>query len=425
MAIYHFSGQVLGRSSGKNPDGSWRPGSKAVAAAAYRAGQKLEDHRHKQTHDYGSRRGVVHSEILTPPGSAPWLQDRELLWNTVEAMEERKDAQLAREFNMALPHELGQQERIDLVRDFVDIQFVRRGMVADFALHDPVKEEGQNEKNFHAHVMLTMRRATSSGLDPVKTREWNSKALLRLWRVEWEIACNRALARAGKRERIDHRTLQAQREQAVRDKDRERAAELRRQPEIHVGPRARQMVREGRQPRSQAREANAFRRDRNNPKREAHRRVINYPYFDRSTRLNFLERILTNNSERYRRDSEAINRRVDRLNRKADYWQRRATFHVEGLFTNRAQRFQRWQAAEAKKADRALAERRAAHARRRLAQLQRVLDVVQGVLAKTTRRQDLTLWRVREVEGWVRALRSHGRAPGRGRTRGRWRWREL
>lgn len=106
-------------------------------------------------------------------------------------------------------------DRLDLVRTFLETHFVRRGMVADFALHDPLPEHGQSEKNFHAHVMLTLRRATAKGLDPVKTREWNSKDLLNVWRAEWAIACNLALERAGKRVRVDHRTLAAQREEAL------------------------------------------------------------------------------------------------------------------------------------------------------------------------------------------------------------------
>ena len=260
MAIYHFSGQILGRKSKRNPDGSYRPGSKAVAAAAYRAGKRLVDRSNNEVHDYSRRSGVVHAEILTPPGSAPWLTDRETLWNTVEAMEIRKDAQLAREFNMALPYELSPDDRLDLVRTFLETHFVRRGMVADFALHDPVPEHGQNEKNFHAHVLLTLRRATAGGLDPVKTREWNSKELLNVWRAEWAIACNLSLERAGKRTRIDHRTLEAQRDEALARRDLARAIELNRMPEIHVGPKARQIVRKGRNPVSQTREVNAHRR---------------------------------------------------------------------------------------------------------------------------------------------------------------------
>ncbi|OBQ66499.1 hypothetical protein EFV37_35850 (plasmid) [Mesorhizobium loti] len=415
MAIYHFSGQVLGRTSKRNPDGSWRPGSKVVAAAAYRSGERLDDAKHRETHDYSRRHGVVHAEILTPPGSAPWLGDRQLLWNTVEAMEERKDAQLAREFNMALPFELSHEDRVELVRDFAEIHFVRRGMVADIALHNPNPEDGQSEKNFHAHMMLTMRRATASGLDPVKTREWNSKELLKTWRAEWELACNRALERAGKKTRIDHRTLVAQRDAALAAGDRARAAQLNRAPEIHVGPRARQMARQGRPPASQVREVGAYRKKA--PAAPAKRRERDYPSRDSGTRLSFLEKILSGNNEQYRRNVKAINHRFDRMSRKVDYWQRRATFYAEGKIMGKEFRFNRWKAADAAKQSEAAMRQRAAHARKRLQQLESVMKLLEGILTTTTRRREIGLVRVREVEGWIRSVRSRGRPSGRGRRR--------
>lgn len=91
MAIHHLSGQVLGRAVKANPDGTRRPPSNAVAASAYRSGQRLTDRESGRVHDYNQRRGVVHEEIMAPPGSAPWLENRELLWNTVEAIEKRRN----------------------------------------------------------------------------------------------------------------------------------------------------------------------------------------------------------------------------------------------------------------------------------------------------------------------------------------------
>ena len=114
VAIYHFSGQILGRTAKLNPDGSGRPGSKAAAAAAYRSGSQVRDYRTGELHDYSRRKGVAHAEIMVPVGAAAWLEDRELLWGTVERMEKRADAQLAREFNMALPHELDAAQRLEL-----------------------------------------------------------------------------------------------------------------------------------------------------------------------------------------------------------------------------------------------------------------------------------------------------------------------
>ncbi|UXT50152.1 MobA/MobL family protein [Agrobacterium tumefaciens] len=418
MAIYHFSGQILGRKSKRNPDGSYRPGSNAVAAAAYRAGERLTDRNTREVHDYSRRGGVAHAEILAPPGSAPWLTDRETLWNTVEAMEIRKDAQLAREFNMALPHELNPDDRLELVRTFLETHFVRRGMVADFALHDPVPEHGQSEKNFHAHVLLTLRRATASGLDPVKTRQWNSKELLNLWRAEWAIACNAALERAGQRMRIDHRTLEAQRKDALTRRDLARALELNRTPEIHVGPKARQIVRSGRTPVSQIREVNAYRqRTPATPETKTQRRRRDYPSYDKGMRLSWLEQIVAGNNVQLKRDLMAINRRFDRMSRKLDYWQRRTTFKTEGTIKGPKFRFNRWKAAQEDKQRRDEAVRKVAHARKRLEQITQLLKGLERAATGANRRYEHGLIRAKEVERWVRRIRHGDRAASRRRER--------
>ncbi|RFB90343.1 hypothetical protein B5K11_20020 [Rhizobium leguminosarum bv. trifolii] len=413
MAIYHFSGQVLGRNPKRNPDGTFRPGSKVVAAAAYRSGQRLTDRDSGEVHDYSHRGGVVHEEIMVPPGSAPWLENRELLWSNVEALEVRKDAQLAREFNMALPHELNHGQRLELVRDFVTAHFVQRGMVADLALHDPMPEHGQSARNFHAHVMLTLRRATPDGLDPVKTREWNSRQLLGVWRAEWAVACNAALERAGKRVRIDHRTLVVQRDEALRQRDMAKAAALDRQPEIHVGPKARQVGRRGRNPVSQVREVNAYRK--RSPEVPAQRRQRAYPAHDRGSRQSWLETILVGNNERLRQDLKAVDRRFDRINRKLDYWERRASFYSEGLIKGREFRFNRWKAAEEAKQRKAEAERKAAHARKRVEQIRSLVKLLEGVATGRRQGRETGLVRAREVEGWLR--QSSMRENGRGRKR--------
>ena len=402
MAIYHFSGQILGRTVKANPDGTRRPPSNAVAAAAYRSGSRLVDRTSGDVHDYSQRRGVVHSEILAPPGSAPWLEDRETLWNTVEAMESRKDAQLAREFNMALPHELSAGERLELARDFVQKHFVHRGMVADLALHDPVPDNGQSRFNFHAHVMLTLRRATASWLDPVKTREWNSKELLGLWRAEWALACNVALERAGHKVRIDHRTLEAQRDQALQRGDMARAAMLNRQPEIHVGPKARQMVRRERTAVSRTRDVGAYRkRDAAGP---TARRKRDYPAYDAGSRLNWLEKVVAENNEQLKRDMVKLNRRFDRYQRKLDYWERRASFYMEGQIKGKAFRFQRWQAAQMDKQRQEDARRKAAHARKRAEQLRSLVKVLEGLVQGIARGREASLIRQREVERWLQTL---------------------
>lgn len=418
MAIYHFSAQVLGRSTQQNPDGTRRPGSCAVAAAAYRSGEKLTDRGTSRMHDYSNRKGVAHSEIMTPPGSAPWLEDRETLWNTVEAMEKRTDAQLAREFNMALPHELDADQRLELVRGFVDRHFVQRGMVADLALHDPIAEQGQNGLNFHAHVMLTLRRATRDGLDPVKTREWNSRELLVVWRAEWSLACNAALERAGKSQRVDHRTLQAQREDAVKRNDRAAALVLKRTPEIHVGPKAKQIEGHSRVPVSRDRYVGAERKSPTSP--TAKRRKRAYTISDHGSRLHQLRLIIYGNNAELKRDMREIDRRFDRIERKLDYWNRRVTFKAEGLIRGKEFRFQRWKTAEAEKIRQAEIARQAAHARKRLGQLRDLLKALENVARLGTRRREQGLVRAREVEGWIDAVtRLRSRNPSRSRGGGR------
>lgn len=233
MASYHFSVQPVKRSDGRS----------VVAMAAYRAGERLRDERRGMDVDFSRRRGVVHAEILAPEGAAEWLLDRATLWNGVERMEKRRDAQLAREINMALPHELSADEQLALVREFVLEHFVTLGMVADIAIHAPVVEKGDDPRNFHAHILLTMRQAGGGGLRRVKTREWNSDKMLARWRAAWSEYQNQTLERKGLLQRVDHRSLAVQRRKAIERGDRVAAATLVRAPEIHVGPKARKASR--------------------------------------------------------------------------------------------------------------------------------------------------------------------------------------
>lgn len=130
MAIYHLHVKVIGRAAG----------SSAVAAAAYRSGSRLRDHRIERAHDFSSKKGVLHSEVLLPDGALEHWSDRERLWNDVEVFETRRDAQLAREVEFALPRELTQAQGIALARDFVDAEFVSRGMAADLNVHWDIGE---------------------------------------------------------------------------------------------------------------------------------------------------------------------------------------------------------------------------------------------------------------------------------------------
>ena len=185
----------------------------------------------------------MHKEIVAPEGAAPWVFDRQMLWNMVERSEKRIDAQLCREIELTVPRELTQDQRVSLVREFVSDKFVSRGMVADFAVHNPDAADGREQP--HAHCLLTLRRLdpeTPTGFAAKKAREWNepediarlvaearkrfndtslpedkealkdAEALrnVNVWRREWAEYANRALSDAGSAARIDHRTLEAQ-----------------------------------------------------------------------------------------------------------------------------------------------------------------------------------------------------------------------
>ena len=202
MAIYHFSAKMISRSTGRS----------AVAAAAYRTAERIEDHRQGLEHDYSNRTGVLSSEILVPEGTPDSLRDRATLWNAVEAVERRKDAQLAREVTVALPHELDDAQRGALVRSFVQAAFVDRGMIADVALHAPGKEG--DERNHHAHIMLTTRTIGEEGFEG-KDRSWNSKELLKDWRESWADHANSYLREIEEAREIDHRSLEAQRDEKL------------------------------------------------------------------------------------------------------------------------------------------------------------------------------------------------------------------
>jgi len=197
LAIYHFSAKVISRANG----------SSAVAAAAYRAASRLHDERLGRDHDFTNKAGVIHSEILAPDGAPERWADRETLWNEVETLEKRKDAQLAREVEFALPRELEPAQGIELARDFVRREFVDRGMVADLNVHWDKGSDGQPKP--HAHVMLSMRDAGPDGFG-AKNRAWNAREVLEQWRERWAEHVNQRLADLGLDVRVDHRTLDAQ-----------------------------------------------------------------------------------------------------------------------------------------------------------------------------------------------------------------------
>lgn len=249
MAQYHCHVQAISRApTPKSPKGR-----SAVACAAYRSGDKLEDERSTRVegqpvvHDYTRRRGVVHAEIVLPPAAPDWARDRAKLWNAAEAAETKKNSCVAREYVAGLPHELSDGERVDLARAITRALVDRYGFAADFGVHRP-DADGDN-RNQHVHIQCTTRVMTADGLG-AKTRVldamqtgpaeicWAREMVARL--------CNEALARAGIDASVDHRSLVDQRAAALAAGDDERAEELDRPATKHRGPAVEAIVRDGR-----------------------------------------------------------------------------------------------------------------------------------------------------------------------------------
>ncbi|MBK2836888.1 MobA/MobL family protein [Klebsiella pneumoniae] len=227
MAIFHMSAQTITRSKGHS----------SVAAAAYRHGEKLTDEHTGEIHDYSKKKGISDSVILIPESADRNFLKPAYLWNTIEKSEKRKDAQLAREFNIALPVEMTDEQKKALAKDFCQEHFVKNGMIADIAFHK------LNSDNPHFHVMLTTRRLTPDGAGfGQKVREWNSKEQLQEWRKSWADTANEHMQKAGIDARIDHRSLKEQKAELdailppLRTVEQEaQAISLDRPPTIHRG----------------------------------------------------------------------------------------------------------------------------------------------------------------------------------------------
>ena len=166
MAIYHFDASVISRSKGRS----------ATAASAYRAAERVRDARTGEVHDYTRKDGVLHTEILAPEHAPDWARDRSSLWNAVEAIERRKDAQVSREVRVALPSELTPEQNRDLVRGFVQAQFVARGMVADIALHAPGREARCQRPSRGRRTAPERTRAPDRGSVPASARRAGPRA---------------------------------------------------------------------------------------------------------------------------------------------------------------------------------------------------------------------------------------------------------
>ena len=226
IALFHFHVTQIKRSAGQS----------AIASATYRAGEKLYSEYYGEYSDYTRKGGVICSDILLPSYAPPEYADRETLWNAVEKAERGKKAQLAYSFDIALQNEFSMQENIDLARQFLLDNFVSRGMVADFAVHQPDKEDG-GISNPHFHVMCPIRPIEPDGrwgnkqrreyvldehgervldeagnyvFNAVPTTDWGKPETLEAWRRAWAEMCNAKFAEKGLDCRIDHRSFARQ-----------------------------------------------------------------------------------------------------------------------------------------------------------------------------------------------------------------------
>lgn len=247
MAIYHCHCKVISRGQGRS----------AVGAAAYRSGERLTNDYDGITHDYTNKGGVVYSEVMLCENAPQEYQNRAVLWNEVERQEKGSNAQLAREYEVALPIELSRDEQIELVRDYVRETFVKNGMCADFAVHD------KGDGNPHAHIMLTMRPIEPGGEWGAKaindyvldkngnrilqkvdknnrkiykrikrdTTDWNTKEFLQRSRENWAASVNRELEKKNLPQRVDHRSLKEQGKERI--------------PTEHIGVAAKNMEKRG------------------------------------------------------------------------------------------------------------------------------------------------------------------------------------
>ena len=234
MASYHLSVKTIKRSAGRS----------ATAAAAYRVGERIECQREGRVHDYTRKQGIEETFILTPKDAPDWAQDRSRLWNEAEASETRRNSVTAREWELALPSEISAEDRSQITRQFAEELVSRYGVAVDVAIHAPHREGDQ--RNHHAHVLTSTRKLEAGGFT-AKTRVLDSAKTggveIEQMRGLWAELQNRALERVGEVERVDHRSLEKQRETALDRGDKLTAEELDRDPELKLGPAANSMER--------------------------------------------------------------------------------------------------------------------------------------------------------------------------------------
>lgn len=220
MAQFRLEVQPIKRADGRS----------AVAAAAYRAATSLHDKRLEMTFDYTAKGGVAFSGVMAPAAAPAAFSDRQTLWNAVEAADKRADSRTAREVLISLPHELDDAQRHALVRAFVQQSLVARGMIADYALHDP--DVHGDQRNHHAHILVTTRRVSPEGFG-LKGREWDNPDAVKALRLEWCEIQNQHLRQhlGPDAPQVSHHSLADQGEE--------------KEPTIHLGPAASGMERRG------------------------------------------------------------------------------------------------------------------------------------------------------------------------------------
>ena len=242
---FHFSISMISRGKSKS----------AVASAAYISCEKLTNEWDGVTHDYHNKKGLLHSEIFLPENVPKEFQDRSFLWNSVELNEKASNAQLARNFIIGLPKELSVEENKKLIIDFIQENFVSKGMITDLAIHD---ESNEGNKNIHAHIMTTLRPINEKGEWQVKSKkeyilddkgnkilnkngkpktrkveltDWNNKGNAEKWRESFAEICNIYLERNNLEKRVDHRSFERQAKEEI--------------PTIHLGASASALERKG------------------------------------------------------------------------------------------------------------------------------------------------------------------------------------
>ena len=226
MSLYHLSVKVISRSDGRS----------AVACAAYRAGEKLTCDHYEKIQDYTKKTGVEFTNIYAPPNTKPELLDRQTLWNTVEKVERRKDAVLAREFEIAFPCELNAEQRKQLLDELCQKLVEKYNVVVDAAIHAPHTESGSDARNYHAHIMFTTRAINENGEFAAKkyrdfSRDEGTQTVCD-WREDFADLCNKHLELAGFDERVDHRSYADQNKDYL-------------EPTTHEGPAVTAMRRRG------------------------------------------------------------------------------------------------------------------------------------------------------------------------------------